>query len=215
MFVILFPEIDFLLFAAPVGAYVNFRLICRGFRRHNEAFYYFCAMVKKHTVFLLLGSNIHPRIVYLHKATDLINTLIGDITIVSSLYVSEPWGFESPVAFLNQVACVETVLEPVEVLKKTQDIERQLGRMQKSNGTYASRTLDIDLLFFDDETINMPELTVPHAQMAHRRFTLMPLAETVPQKEHPVLKKTCLQLLAECNDECEVWKLDEVKAHAL
>ncbi len=194
---------------------VNIRLICPGFRWRNEAFYYFCAMVKKHTVFLLLGSNIHPRVVYLHKATELINILIGDVIITSYLYESEPWGFEAPVAFLNQVVCVETVLEPVEILKKTQDIERQLGRTEKSNGTYASRTLDIDILFFDDEIINLPELTVPHAQMAHRRFTLMPLAETAPQKEHPVLKKTCLQLLAECADECEVWKLDEVKADAL
>ncbi len=194
---------------------VNLRLICYGFRRHNEAFYYFCAMVKKHTVFLLLGGNIHPRTVYLHKATELINILIGNITAMSSLYASEPWGFEAPVAFLNQVACVETVLKPVEVLKKAQDIERKLGRTQKSNGTYASRTLDIDLLFFDDETINLPELTVPHAQMAHRRFTLMPLAETAPQKVHPVLRKTCLQLLAECDDECKVWRLDEEKAHAL
>jgi len=194
---------------------VNFRLICHGFRWHNAAFYYFCTMVKRHTVFLLLGSNIHPRTVYLHKATALINSLIGNVVTTSSMYVSEPWGFEAPVIFLNQVACVETVLEPVEVLKKTQDIELQLGRTQKSNGTYASRTLDIDLLFFDDETISLPELTVPHAQMAHRRFTLMPLAETAPQKEHPVLKKTCFQLLAECDDECKVWRLDEEKAHAL
>ncbi|GMT44525.1 MAG: hypothetical protein IEMM0006_0357 [bacterium] len=194
---------------------VNLRLIYHGFRCHNEAFYYFCAMVKKHTIFLLLGSNIHPRTVYLYKAIELINILIGDVITTSSRYVSEPWGFEAPVAFFNQVVCVETVLEPLEVLKKTQDIEYQLGRTQKSNGTYASRTLDIDLLFYDDETINLPALTVPHAQIAHRRFTLMPLAETAPQKEHPVLKKTCFQLLAECDDECEVWKLDEVKAHAL
>ncbi len=172
-------------------------------------------MVKKHTVFLLLGSNIHPRTVYLRKAIELINILIGDVITASSLYASEPWGFEAPVAFLNQVVCVETVLEPLEILKKAQDIERQLGRTEKSNGTYTSRTLDIDMLFFDDETINLPELTVPHAQMAHRRFTLMPLAEAAPQKEHPVLKKTCLQLLAECADECEVWKLDEMKAYAL
>ena len=215
MFIIIFSGIDFLLFAVPVENFCNPRLICPGFRCHNKAFYYFCAMVKKHTVFLLLGSNIHPRAVYLHKATELINILIGDIITTSSLYASEPWGFEAPVVFLNQAVCVATVLEPVEILKGTQDIERQLGRTEKSNGTYASRTLDIDILFIDDKTINLPELTVPHAQMAHRRFTLMPLAETAPQKKHPVLKKTCLQLLAECNDECKVWKLDEVKAYAL
>ncbi len=194
---------------------VNLRLISSGSRWRKEAFYYFCTMVKKHTVFLLPGSNIHPRTAYLKKAIELISSSVGLITIASSLYESEPWGFDAPIPFLNQVLCVETTMEPMQVLEKTQAIERQLGRTTKSNGAYISRTLDIDILFFDDEIIDLPELTIPHAQITNRRFTLMPLVEITPQKEHPVLKKTCLQLLDTCLDEGKVWKFKKAHAHAL
>jgi len=172
-------------------------------------------MVKKHTVFLLPGSNIRPRTIYLKKAAELINSSVGLITMASSLYESEPWGFDAPVPFLNQVLCVETTMEPMKVLEKTQAIERKLGRATKSNGMYVSRTLDIDILFFDDRVIDLPELTIPHAQISNRRFTLMPLAEITPQKEHPVLKKTCSQLLDTCLDNGKVWKFKEAHAHAL
>jgi len=172
-------------------------------------------MAKKHTIFLLLGSNIHPRTAYLNRATELISSSIGLITIASPIYESESWGFVSPLLFLNQVFCVETTMNPIEILEKTQEIERQLGRTTKSDGTYGSRTLDIDLLFFDDDIINLPELTVPHTQMTNRRFTLMPLAEIAPQKEHPVLKRTCRQLLDTCLDKSKVWKYKEAPVHAL
>ena len=163
-------------------------------------------MSKKHTVFLLLGSNIHPRTDFLQKAIRLIDNVLGSITSVSSLYESEPWGFEAPVAFLNQVVCVESTLGPLEILKKTQEIERKLGRTVKTNGSYASRTMDIDLLFFDNEIVRLPELIIPHAQIANRRFTLLPLVETAPDMVHPVSGKTCRRLLEECTDEGKVWK---------
>ena len=107
-------------------------------------------MVEKHTIFLLLGSNIHPRTVYLKKAIEFIDNSLGEIISISSLYESEPWGFEASVAFLNRVVCLESTFEPLEILKRTQEIERLLGRTTKTNGVYVSRTLDIDLLFFDD-----------------------------------------------------------------
>ncbi len=168
-------------------------------------------MSKKHTVFLLLGSNIHPRTDFLQKAIRFINNLLGDITSVSSLYESEPWGFDAPVAFLNQVVCVESTLGPLAILKKTQEIERKLGRTAKTNGEYASRTMDIDLLFFDDEIVRLPELTIPHAQIANRRFTLLPLVEVAPDMVHPVSGKTCRCLLEECPDEGKVWRIKKEK----
>ena len=194
---------------------VNLCSICPGFHQHKGAFYYFCAMAKKHTVFLLLGSNIHPRTGYLKKAIGLINSSLGKVTLASALYESEPWGFEAPVAFLNQVLCVETAGDPLDVLKKTQEIEQKLGRVSKTKGAYSSRTLDIDMLFYDDEVVQLPELTVPHAQMANRRFTLMPLAEVAPGKIHPVLNKTCRQLLDDCDDDSKVWKFKGKQIHAL
>ncbi len=172
-------------------------------------------MAKKHIIFLLLGSNIHPRTVYLNKAIEFIDKSLGEIISVSSVYESEPWGFEASVAFLNLVVRVESAFEPLEILKRTQEIERLLGRTTKTNGGYVSRTLDIDLLFFDDEIIDMPELTVPHVQIVNRRFTLMPLVEVVPAKIHPVLKKTCRQLLDGCTDGSKVWKFKEKQVYAL
>ncbi len=194
---------------------VNLSLFYHLFRWHKRAFYYFCAMVKKHTVFLLLGSNIHSRTDYIGKAIDLIGNSLGDIIAISSLYESEPWGFEAPVAFLNQVVCVKSTLKPLEILKKTQEAERQSGRVSKTKGAYSSRTLDIDILFFDDEIIHLPELTIPHSQIANRRFTLMPLTEIARERRHPVLKKTCRQLLDECTDTGKVWKFKREHIHAL
>ena len=134
----------------------------------------------------------------------------------SSLYESEPWGFEAPVAFLNQVVCVETRLSPMELLKVTQMIEQRAGRVEKSSGgAYASRTLDVDILFYDEERVLLPDLTVPHARMAERRFTLLPLAEIAPEKIHPVFKKSCRQLLNECKDEGNVWKYKGKQVHAV
>ena len=172
-------------------------------------------MVEKHTIFLLLGSNIHPRTVYLKKAIEFIDNSLGEIISISSLYESEPWGFEASVAFLNRVVCLESSFEPLEILKRTQEIERLLGRTTKTNGVYVSRTLDIDLLFFDDEIIDLPELTVPHAQIANRRFTLIPLAEVDPAKIHPGLNRTCRQLLDDCTDSSKVWKYKEKQVYAL
>ncbi len=172
-------------------------------------------MVKKHTIFLLLGSNIHPRTIYLKKAIGLIGNSLGEIKSVSSVYESEPWGFEASVAFLNRVICVESAFESLEILKRTQEIELLLGRATKTSGEYVSRTLDIDLLFFDDEIIDLPELTIPHTHIANRRFTLMPLAEVDPAKIHPVLKRSCRQLLDSCTDNSKVWKYKEKQVYAL
>ncbi len=174
----------------------------------KSAFYYFCAMAKRHTVYLLLGGNIHPRKAYLKKAIKLIGKEIGVVRKVSSVYESEPWGFDATVPFLNLVAVVETPLGPLVLLKKTQEIEQRSGRLEKSeNGHYASRTLDIDILFLDEEVVSLPELTLPHPRMAERRFALVPLAEVAPEKNHPVLGKSCLQLLRDCEDKGKVWKL--------
>ncbi len=182
----------------------------------ESAFYYFCAMAKRHTVYLLLGGNIHPRKAYLEKAIELIGKEIGSVRKVSSLYESEPWGFEATVSFLNRLVVVETPLGPLALLKKIQEIERRCGRLEKSeNGRYASRTLDIDILFFDDEVVNLPELTLPHPRLAERRFVLVPLAEVAPEKNHPVLGKSCLELLTTCEDKGKVWKLKGKEFYAV
>ena len=143
-----------------------------------------------HTVFLGLGTNLG------HKETNMLNALeeikrrIGEITSLSSFYASEPVGFESENLFLNAVCCVHTQLSPYEVLSATQDIERNLGRTQKSiNREYHDRTMDIDILLYDNLCINTPELTIPHPFMKDRDFVMTPLKEILDSQSLSDLEK--------------------------
>ena len=134
----------------------------------------------KHIVYLGLGSNLGDRQGNISRAYAEIEKLIGAIVRQSALYESEPWGFESDNSFINSVICCETTLSPHEVLKKTQSIERELGRTQKSvDGHYHDRTIDIDILLYDDLTVNEPDLKIPHPLMRQRDFVMKPLSEII------------------------------------
>ena len=170
-------------------------------------------MAVKHRAYLLLGSNISPRNDYLNSAKELIEIEIGDIQASSSVYESEPWGFEAEHYFLNEVLAVDTVLNARDLLDESQEIEKRLGRMRKSDTSYSSRTIDIDILFFDDAVLSLPGLTIPHIQIQNRRFTLLPLVEIAPDFKHPVLGKSCRQLLKDCKDCGKVWKVQSSKFH--
>lgn len=131
-----------------------------------------------HTVYLSLGSNLGDKEQNLTSAISEIARRIGDITAQSAFLETEPWGFDSDNAFLNAAVCVETQLSPYELLHTTQQIERDLGRMQKSEqGVYHDRIIDIDILLYDDLHIQTPELTIPHPLMQQRDFVLIPLKE--------------------------------------
>ena len=132
----------------------------------------------KHKIYLGLGSNLGDRQGNISRAYAEIEKLIGAIVRQSALYESEPWGFESDNSFINSVICCETTLSPREVLKTTQFIERKLGRTQKSvDGHYHDRTIDIDILLYDDLTVNEPDLKIPHPLMRQRDFVMKPLSE--------------------------------------
>ena len=134
----------------------------------------------KHKIYLGLGSNLGDRQGNISRAYAEIEKLIGTIVRQSALYESEPWGFESDNSFINSVICCETTLSPHEVLKKTQSIERELGRTQKSvDGHYHDRTIDIDILLYDDLTVNEPDLKIPHPLMRQRDFVMKPLSEII------------------------------------
>ena len=143
-----------------------------------------------HAVFLGLGTNLGDKETNMLNALEEIKRRIGEISSLSSFYASEPVGFESENTFLNAVCCVQTQLSPSEVLSVTQEIERYLGRTQKSiNREYHDRTMDIDILLYDNLCINTPELTIPHPFMKDRDFVMTPLKEILDSQSLSDLEK--------------------------
>lgn len=135
----------------------------------------------KHIVYFSLGSNLGDKSENLNKAIKLMEEQIGVLVRQSAFLETEPWGFESDNSFVNAAICMETELEPLEVLAKTQEIERELGRTVKSvNGEYHDRIIDIDILLYDDLNLNTPQLAIPHPLMEQRDFVMIPLREILP-----------------------------------
>ena len=131
-----------------------------------------------HQVYLGLGSNLGDKAWNLSEAIRLIGERVGQVLRQSSFIVTEPWGFQSDNSFLNAVILCETDKTPREVLLLTQQIERDMGRRQKSVSVgYADRIIDIDILLYDDLTIDEPDLKIPHPLMHQRDFVMRPLHE--------------------------------------
>ncbi|MDB5249604.1 MAG: 2-amino-4-hydroxy-6-hydroxymethyldihydropteridine pyrophosphokinae [Segetibacter sp.] len=153
-------------------------------------------------IFLLTGGNIGDRLKYLHHAWEMVEKQVGPVLKKSSVYETSAWGVTDQSPFLNQVLLVETKLPAAIILETILNIEQALGR--KRTEKMGPRTIDIDMLFFNNETISSPNLTVPHPQIQNRRFVLTPLYEIAPGFIHPVLQKTIGELLEICPDRLEV-----------
>lgn len=131
-----------------------------------------------HTVYIGLGSNLGDKEWNIREAVRRIGETAGRVDRLSSLLVTEPWGFESENSFVNAVMRCSTALEPMELLRVTQEIERAMGRTVKSGGgQYQDRIIDIDILMYDDLHVATPELTLPHPLMQERDFVMIPLRE--------------------------------------
>lgn len=130
----------------------------------------------------------------LEQAKALLEERVGRVVQASAHYESEPWGFEAEQTFWNQVLEIETSLEPEELLRATQSVEADLGRDRLREGElkalsgqrYASRTMDVDILFYDDRILATEILEIPHPRIAEREFVLRPLCEILPRKRHPI-----------------------------
>lgn len=136
-----------------------------------------------HTIYLSLGTNLGDKEQNLLSAITEIGRRIGPVRAQSAFLPTEPWGFESENTFLNAAVCVETALSPLALLDETQQIERDMGRTQKTTVTYHDRIIDIDILLYDDLHISTPRLTIPHPLMYKRDFVLIPLREILPQQK--------------------------------
>lgn len=156
-------------------------------------------------VYLLLGSNLGNRQLFLDKAIALISNNIAPILSRSAVYQTQSWGKTNAPDYLNQVISLKTDLPARVILDKILTIELDLGRRREEK--WGSRTIDIDILFYGDAIINENGLHVPHPELHHRRFTLEPLAEIAPNLVHPVLNKNILQLKNELQDNLVVKKI--------
>jgi 2-amino-4-hydroxy-6-hydroxymethyldihydropteridine diphosphokinase len=157
-----------------------------------------------HIAYLLTGGNSGNRQDYLGKALAALqkeNVLLA----ASAIYQTAAWGKEDQPDFLNQAVKIHTLLRPTDLLHHVLDIEHSLGRTRDIK--YGPRSIDIDILFYDDRTIEEPNLVVPHPYLQDRRFALECLAEIAPEHVHPVFGKTIRQLLEECSDPLPVHRL--------
>lgn len=143
------------------------------------------------TVYLGLGTNLGDKEANLRTAIYKLQERIGKQVSLSSFYETSPWGFESDHHFLNAAIGLETTFSPIEVLHITQEIEKELGRTQKSvKGNYSDRLIDIDILLYDNLVLHTPELTIPHPLMTERDFVMKPLIEIAGNIIHPIRQKT-------------------------
>lgn len=157
------------------------------------------------TAILLIGGNLGDRHQHLQMAAALLGEKAGRILAESALYETAAWGGVQQPDYLNQALVIETMLSASELLLLMMETEQEIGRIRREK--WGSRVIDIDLIFFNQEVITLPQLKVPHPQMQYRRFVLEPLNELVPDWTHPILQLTIHQLLEACTDPLPVHKL--------
>jgi|TARA_B110000967_G_C18888347_1_gene565570 deoxyguanosine kinase len=160
------------------------------------------------TTYLSLGSNQGNKLDNLQKAIDLIGEKVGAIHKVSSIYKTKSWGFDGD-AFFNCCLEASTNLNPETLLKTLLEIEESLGRVRTNSNEYLGRSIDLDILLFDDEIIFSPNLIVPHPRMLKRKFVLVPLTEIAPNYRHPIEKQTILMCLQNSDDSSAIEKIDD------
>jgi 2-amino-4-hydroxy-6-hydroxymethyldihydropteridine diphosphokinase len=161
-------------------------------------------MAKK--IHLLIGSNMGDRQAYLAQAVAEIGQKIGKITQKSRLYETQAWGLTNQPDFINQALEVETTLSPQATLTTILGIETDMGRTRAEK--WAERTIDIDILLFDDVVVEEADLQIPHPRLPERNFALVPLMEIAGELEHPILKTTIEDIYMESTDMLDVLEVE-------
>jgi len=159
-------------------------------------------MKMQHQAILSIGSNQGDRLQHIQQAIDLIHNDIATVVKVSRLYETPAWGFEGD-AFYNCAVLVHTCKESSVLLDEILSAELHLGRIRNKAIGYQSRTIDIDIISFDEEIIDTENLTVPHPRMADRKFVLLPMDDLKSDFVHPVSQKNVIELLRDCQDDSD------------
>jgi len=155
------------------------------------------------TAYIILGGNIGNRSENLRQARQFIEAEAGTISKASEIFATAAWGNIHQPDFYNQALCIHTMLGPQQLLKTLLDIEKKMGRI-RGEQKWTARTIDIDILFYNDAVISEPQLSIPHPYIQERRFVLRPLAQIAGTFVHPVLHQTVNELLSRCPDSSDV-----------
>lgn len=153
-------------------------------------------------VFLLLGTNLGDREKNLRTALARLEERVGAVEVVSSTYETSAWGIEEQPDFLNLAVKLHTQLSPEEVLAAILEIEKGMGRERIVK--WGTRLIDIDILFYHDQVIDLPHLVVPHREFRKRKFALAPMAEIAAHETYPGSDDTILALHDTCPDDLPV-----------
>lgn len=164
-------------------------------------------MFDDHTVYIQLGTNLGKRHLNLKKAKEFLGESVGTICSCSSTYETAAWGKTNQADFLNLVLVLTTKLPPFELLYELQLIEEKMGRKRAEK--WGSRIIDLDILFYDDISIDYEQLTIPHPLIEQRRFVLKPMLEIACDLIHPKNGKSIKELSAKCSDKSNVLLLNE------
>jgi 2-amino-4-hydroxy-6-hydroxymethyldihydropteridine diphosphokinase len=159
------------------------------------------------STYLLIGGNLGNRIENLAMARSLIENELGKIIKASSIYETAAWGITKQPDFLNQVLLIKTKFSPEKMMQLILSIENKMGRVRTQKN--ASRIIDIDILFFNDEIISNENLTIPHPEIQNRKFALIPLNEIASDLVHPVFKQSIKNLLSTSKDKLQVKPLSK------
>ena len=159
-------------------------------------------------VVLSLGSSLGDKKKTLQLAIDELQEF-SDVTAISSMYETEPWGFDDENRFINMAVEIETEITAFDLLEKIHVIEKKYGRIRTGKG-YSARTLDIDIIFYNDLILNTEKLIIPHKHAHKRKFVLYPVAEIAPDFIHPILSKSVEFLAKNVEDNTQIKKLDIV-----
>lgn len=162
-------------------------------------------------VYIGLGSNKGNRLFYINSALEKLGNIVH-IEKVSSFYLTEPVEVKGG-WFINCVVKASTIKSPAQLIQQLLQIEKELGRKRDNKDRKLRRTIDLDLLFYDNLIISQKGLTVPHPRLHQRRFVLVPLVEIAPELRHPLLKKTVKKLLQQLEDSHEVEKIEPGNSH--